>query len=119
MKAVRALTALLMLAGCSQPAPQGAAAAAAAPELRAVEPLKAQYKPVITGFDIKGTMLDVFVDAEAMSEMDGPVEMQMKAHALESWRNAWKSNNAGKHATLHVRLRNYFGEVVFSESAKV
>ena len=119
MKAARALLAILMLAGCSQPAPQSAADAAAAPELRAVEPLKAQYKPVITGFDVNGTTLDVFVDAEAMSEMDGPVETQMKADALKRWRNVWKSNNPGKHATLHVRLRNYFGEIVFSESAKV
>jgi hypothetical protein len=119
MKAARAILALLMLAGCSQPAPQGAADTAAARELRAIEPLKAQYKPVITGFDIKGTTLDVFVDAEAMSEMDAPVEAQMETGALKRWHDAWKSNNAGKHATLHVRLRNYFGEVVFSESAKV
>ncbi len=110
---------LLMLAGCSQPAPQGAANTAAAPELRAVEPLKAQYKPVISSFDAKGTTLDVFVDAEAMSEMDDPVEARMEADALKRWRDAWTSNNAGKHATLRVRFRNYFGEDVFSESAKV
>ncbi len=108
-----------MLAGCSQPAPHGAADAAAARELRAVEPLKAQYKPVITGIDVKGATLDFFVDAELMSEMDGPVEQGMEDQALKRWRLAWTANNPGKHATLHVRFRNYFGEDVFSESAKV
>ena len=113
------MLALLMLAGCSQTAPQGATDAAAPPELRAVEPLKARYKPVITGLDVKGTTLDVFIDAEAMSEMDDPVEARMKTDALKRWQDAWKSHNAGKHATLRVRFRNYFGEEVFSESATV
>jgi hypothetical protein len=119
MKAARAILALLMLAGCSQPAPQGAADTAAAREQSAVAPLKVQYKPVITGFDVKGTTFDIFVDAELMSEMDGPVEQAMEDQALKRWRDAWKSNNPGKHATLHVRFRNYFGEDVYTESAKV
>jgi len=54
-----------------------------------------------------------------MSEMDDPVEARMEADALKRWRDTWTSNNAGKHATLRVRFRNYFGEDVFSESAKV
>jgi len=113
------MLALLILAGCSQPAPQGAADTAAAREVRAIGPLKTEYKPVITSIDAKGTTLEVFVDAEAMSEMDGPVEQAMEDQAPKRWRQAWTANNPAKHATLHVRLRNYFGEVVFSESAKV
>jgi hypothetical protein len=119
MKAARALLAVLMLAGCSQPAAPSSADIAAAREMRTVAPLKMQYKPVITGIDVHGTTLDIFVDRELMSEMDGPVEQAMEDQALKRWRDAWKSNNPGKHATLHVRFRNYFGEDVFSESAKV
>jgi hypothetical protein len=119
MKAARVLLAILMLAGCSQPASSGSGDTADARELRAVEPLKAQYKPVITGIDVKGATLDIFVDAELMSEMDGPVEQAMEDGALKRWRETWKANNPGKHATLHVRFRNYFGEDAYSESAKV
>ena len=113
------MLALLMLAGCSQPAPPSAADTAAVRESRAIEPLKTLYKPVIASIDAKGTTLEVFVDAEAMSEMDDPVEARMEADALKRWREAWKSSNAGKHATLRVRFRNYFGEDVYTESAKV
>lgn len=119
MKALRALLAVLALAGCSQPAAPRAADPAAAREIQAITPLKAQYKPVITGIDVKGTTLDVFIDAEQFSSMDYDVDQAMKAQALKRWREAWKANHPGEHATLRVRLRNYFGEDVFSESAKV
>lgn len=119
MKAASAALALLMLAACSQPAPPGAADKMGAREESAVAPLKAQYKPVITSIDVTGTTLDVFVDAERMSEMDGPVEQAMEDQALKRWRSVWTADNPGKHATLRVRFRNYFGEDVFSESAKV
>ncbi len=108
-----------MLAGCSQPAAPSATDTTATREESAVASLKTQFKPVITGIDAKGTTLDIFVDAELMSEMDGPVEQAMEDQALKRWRDTWKFNNPGKHATLHVRFRNYFGEDVFSESAKV
>ena len=119
MKATRALAALAALTACSQPAPQSAAGAAAAREIAAVQPMKKACNPVITGFDAKGTTLDIFVDAEQLSQMDEPVEDKMKAEALRRWRAAWTANYPGKHATLRVRLRNYFGETEFSESAKV
>ena len=118
MKAFRALLAVLVLAGCSQPA-QNTASDASAREAGAFEPLKAKYKPVITGIDVKGTTLDLFVDADQLISMDEPVEDTMKAEALSRWQKVWKADHPGKHATLRVRLRNYFGETEFSESAKV
>jgi len=118
MKALRALLAVLALAGCSQPAAP-AADPAAAREIQAVAPLKAHYKPVITSIDVRGATLDVFVDAEQFSSMDYDVEQGMKVQALKRWREVWKANHAGQHATVRVRMRNYFGEDVFSESAKV
>lgn len=118
MKAARALVAFLVLAGCSQPA-QNPVGDAASREAGAFDSFKSKYKPVITGIDVKGTTLSVFVDQERMSEMDGPVEQAMEDQALTRWRNLWKSNNPGKHATLHVRFRNYFGEDVYTESAKI
>ncbi len=119
MKATRALLAVLLLAGCSQPAPQSGADAIAAREDTALQPLKAQYKPVINGIDVKGTTLDIFVDADQFNSMDDALQVQMKAQVLKRWSAAWKSNHPGRHATLRVRLRNYFGEELFSESAKV
>jgi hypothetical protein len=119
MKASRALLAAALLAGCSQSAPQSAGDALAARENQALAPLKATYKPAITGIDAKGTTLDLFVDADQLDSMDEPVEDQMKAQALQRWKTVWKADHSGQHATLRVRLRNYFGEEVFSESAKV
>jgi len=118
MKASRLLLAAALLAGCSQTAPQSAADALAARENQALVPLKTQYKPVIAGIDVKGTTLDLFVDADLLNSMDESVEDQMKADALGRWRALWKANHPGKHATLRVRLRNYFGEEIFSESTK-
>jgi len=119
MKASRVLLATALLTGCSQSAPQSAGDALAARENQALAPLKATYKPAITGIDVKGTTLDIFVDADQLESMDEPVEDQMKAQALQRWKTVWKADHPGKHATLRVRLRNYFGEEVFSESAKV
>ena len=118
MKAFRLFLALLMLSGCSQ-APQSSSGGPDTREAAAFEPLKAKYKPVITGIEVKGTTLDLFVDADQLSQMDEPVEDKMKAEALAQWQKVWKADNRGKHATLRVRLRNYFGETEFSESAKV
>lgn len=119
MKASRFLLAAALLAGCSQSAPQSPGDALAARENQALAPLKAKYKPVITGIDAKGTTLDLFVDADQLNSMDEPVEDFMKADALKRWQAIWKAGHPGKHATLRVRLRDYFGEEVFSESAKV
>lgn len=113
------MLAAAFLAGCSQSAPQSADEALAARENQALAPFKAKYKPVITGIDVKGATLDLFVDADQLNSMDEPVEDYMKTEALQRWQALWKSNHPGKHATLRVRLRDYFGEEVFSESAKV
>lgn len=119
MKASRFLLAAALLAGCSQSAPQNPGEALAARENQALAPFKAKYKPVITGVDAKGTTLDLFIDEDQLNSMDEPVEDYMKAEALKRWQALWKADHPGKHATLRVRLRNYFGEEVFSESAKV
>lgn len=119
MKARRLLLAAALLAGCSQSAPQSAGDAVAAREVRGLAAFKAEYKPVITGVDVKGTTLDLFVDADQLNSMDEPVEDQMKSEALKRWQTIWKAGHPGQHATLRVRLRDYFGEEVFSESAKV
>ena len=119
MKASRVLLVAALLAGCSQSAPPSAGDALAARENQALAPLKAAYKPAITGIDAKGTTLDLFVNADQLDSMDEPVEDQMKVQALRRWKSVWKGDHPGKHATLRVRLRNYFGEEVFSESTKI
>lgn len=120
MKVTRALLGMLVLiAGCSQPAPPGAADVTKSREEASLASLKSQYKPVITGIDVKGATLDVFVDNDQLISMDEPAEDQLKSQALARWKKIWVADHRGQHATLHVRLRNYYGETVFSESAKV
>jgi len=52
---------------------------------------------VINGIDVKGTTLDIFVDADQFNSMDDTLEVQMKAQALKRWTAAWKSDHPGRH----------------------
>ena len=118
MKAARAAIAgFLLLAGCSGGTSTNSAAdPAKAREEAAIAPLKAKYSPVIQGIDAGGTRLDVFVDNDQLLSMDETAEDQLKADLLSQWRAAWKAGHPGKHAKLTVRLRNYYGETVFTET---
>lgn len=121
MKTPPALCALALtaaLCACSQPAAPPAHPAADR-ETKAFDSFKGQYKDVITGVNAAGTTLDVFVNLDQMDSMDEDAENMMKAQALQRWRNVWKANHPGKHATLRVRLRDYYGEVQFTETSRV
>jgi hypothetical protein len=81
--------------------------------------LKPRYKDVITGTDVKGQTLTVFVDVNNLQSMDEPAEDQLKADVLANWKKIWSAAHPGKHAKLTVVLRDYFGNEVFTETTRV
>jgi hypothetical protein len=80
--------------------------------------LKSRYKDVITGTDIKGETLVVFVDVNNLYSMDEAAEDAMKADALARWKRIWSASHPGKHAKLTVVLRDYYGNEVFRETTR-
>ncbi len=90
----------------------------AAKEQQQSTALKARYKDVITGTDVKGETLVVFVDVNNLYSMDEPAEDAMKADALARWKRIWSAAHPGKHAKLNVVLRDYYGNEVFRETTR-
>lgn len=80
--------------------------------------LKPRYKDVITGTDVQGNTLVVFVDLNNLYSMDEPAEDAMKADALARWKRIWSEAHPGKHAKLNVVLRDYYGNEVFRETTR-
>jgi hypothetical protein len=78
--------------------------------------LKSRYKNVITGTDVKGETLVIYVDVNELYSMDEPAEDAMKAEALARWKRIWSASHPGKHAKLNVVLRDYYGNEVFTEA---
>ncbi|MHB1550732.1 MAG: hypothetical protein ACYDEU_05235 [Vulcanimicrobiaceae bacterium] len=111
--------ALLLASGCAPNRPPSPAAIARARELQHVARLKSEYKGVVMGVDAKGTLLSVFVDINGLDSMDVDSENSMQAKALQLWREAWSAAHPHRHATLYVRLRDYYGKTVYSEKTKV
>lgn len=108
----------LPLAGCSG-TPGAAQNAHADQQQQQLDALKSRYKDVIMGTDAQGQTLAVYVDVNALDSMDEPVEDTMKADALARWKRAWRQANPGKHGNLRVVLRDYYGNELFSETARV
>jgi hypothetical protein len=80
--------------------------------------LKPRYKGVITGTDVKGNTLTIYVDVDNLNSMDEPAEDAMKADALARWKRIWSAAHPRKHAKLEVVLRDYFGNEVFRETIR-
>jgi hypothetical protein len=80
--------------------------------------LKPHYKDVITGTDVKGETLVIYVDVNNLYSMDEPAEDAMKADALARWKRIWSAAHPGKHAKLNVVLRDYYGNEVFRETTR-
>ena len=72
------------------------------------------YSNAVTGFDIHGTRMDVSIDLNQYSLIDEASDDAIKQDALNRWKDGWRAENPGKHATLTVRLLDYH-----SETAKV
>lgn len=106
------------LAGCAQkPAP--ASDPVAAKEQSALAVLKTKYPNVITGVDVKGRTLIVYVEPNAMYSMDEDSEAAMKAEALERWKKAWTSAHPHEHGVLRMVVNDYFGRELSKSSTTV
>lgn len=106
-----------ILAACSQPA--HSVNPVLAKEQSAVAPLKAKYKDVITGVEVKDRTLILYVEPNAMYSMDEDSEAAMKADALDRWKKAWTSAHPREHGTLHLSVRDYFGRALSTSSVTV
>lgn len=105
------------LAGCAQPA--APTNTVAAREQNAVAPLKAKYKDVITGLEVKDRTLVMYVEPNAMSSMDEDAEAAMKAEALNRWKTAWVKEHPRQHGVLRLDVRDYFGREISTNSTTV
>lgn len=83
------------------------------------EALKPRYKDIVTGTDVKGQTLTVFVDVNNVDSMDEPAEDAMKADTLATWKRIWTASHPGQHGKLTVVLRDYFGNEVYTQSTRV
>jgi hypothetical protein len=106
-----------VLAACSSPAPS--VNPVTAKEQSAVAPLKNTYKDVVTGVDVKGRTLILFVEPNAMYSMDEDAEAAMKADALARWKKAWSAAHPRQHATVRLSVRDYFGRELSSYTAAI
>ena len=80
---------------------------------------RAKYKDAVMGDDVKGTTLILYVDRSNVESMDEPVEDAMIDDVLAHWKPIWSANHRGKHAKLHVSVRDYYGSELSSRSATV
>ena len=114
-----ALALSALLPACSAPNDTGNAGSVTAREQRSADALKARYKDVVTGTDVQGNTLAVFVDVNNMYSMDEQAEIDMKADALAQWKRIWSASHRGKHATLRLSMRDYYGKEVYAASTRV
>jgi len=95
--------------------------AVTAREQRAVDGLglKKRYPDIVTGTDIKGNTLMIYVDVDKLYSMDEDSENAMRADLLKSWKAIWSAAHRGEHATVRISLRDYYGSQVLSDAARV
>ncbi|MGZ3562505.1 MAG: hypothetical protein ACXVAS_11725 [Vulcanimicrobiaceae bacterium] len=106
-------------AGCTSTKPSSAADPVVAQENDSVAALKQKYSGVVQGTDVNGATLRVYIDVDGMSSMDEDAEGAMKQQILAQWKSIWAKNHPGKHGTVIVELRDFQGNPVFTEKAKV
>lgn len=107
VRRVAFVTFACVLAACTQPAPKQDPTLAK--EDAAVAPLKAKYKDVITGTEVRDRTLIMYVEPNAMYSMDEDAEAAMKADALQRFKVAWTRTHPHRHAVLRLDVRDYFG----------
>jgi hypothetical protein len=110
---------LLMLALVTACAPHPSAQEQiGANEAAALAPLRAKYPSIVVAFDLKGTRLDVSIDANGYISTGDDVVNAFKARALRDWRAAWSAAHPHQHALLTVRLVDFVGRTWVTEHTK-
>ena len=111
-----ALALPVILTACSSPINQSPNDAVTARELQAVSDLKTRYKDVVTGTEVQGRTLVVYIDVDNMYSMDEDAEAAMKAQELVEWKRVWSAAHPHQHAVLHLTLRDYYGKEIYASS---
>jgi hypothetical protein len=110
------------LTGCTS---SGTATASSDPlvarEQRAVDAmhLKQQYKDVVMGSEVKGQTLVLYVDVNNLYSMDEDSEGAMRTDTLARWKHIWQTAHPHKRGTLRLSLRDYYGNEVTGDTARV
>jgi hypothetical protein len=110
------------ITGCSS---QENATASADPvvarEQRAVDALrlKQNYKDVVMGTDVKGETLVVYVDVNNLYSMDEQSEDELRSQTLAHWKRIWSAAHPNKHVKLRLSLRDYYGNEVTGDTARL
>jgi hypothetical protein len=108
--------------GCSS---SGRATASADPvatrEQRAVDDLrlKQNYKDIVMGTDVKGETLVVYVDVNNLYSMDEQAEDALRSQTLEHWKRIWSAAHPHRHMKLRLSLRDYYGNELTGDTARV
>lgn len=116
LRLVIAAAAIAAFASCSSPSPQEAAQNQ---ELATLTPLKQKYQDVVMGFDFKpGETLVVSLDLNNYNGMGDDDQDAMKKTIAATWRKAWLDAHPGQHATIHLKLMDFIGRTVGTETIK-
>ena len=130
MSILRGAVAMVMVAailgsaitGCSWGVKATASAdPAAAREQKAVDALrlKQNYKDVVMGTEIKGATLVIYVDVNNLYSMDEQDEEALRSQTLEHWKRIWRAAHPHGHMKLRLSLRDYYGNEVTGDTARV
>lgn len=112
------MIASLLLAGCAHGTPPPPTTEER--EIAALQPIFDKNKrDVLTGYDVKGTAFLISADAEKWSEQDEDAELALRARMLSAWKHTWSKYHPNKHAALTVLFRNYYGQEIVSEKARI
>lgn len=112
-----AAAAIVLLSACSSPSPQEATQNQ---ELATLTPLKQKYQDVVTGFDFKpDETLVVSLDINNYNGMGDDDQAAMKKTIVATWRKAWQEAHPGQRATIHLKLMDFIGRTIGTETIKV
>lgn len=111
-----AAAAIVTLAACASPSPQEATQNR---ELATLTPLKQKYQDVVTGFDFKpDETLVVSLDINNYNGMGDDDQAAMKKTIAATWRKAWQDAHPGEHATIHLKLMDFIGRTIGTQTIK-
>lgn len=102
---------LCALAACAAPAPKAAADPVQAREQSAVDSLhlKNRYKDIVSGAEVKGNDLILYVDQNAFQSMDDAAADAMITKTFAQWKPIWRVSHPRAHGKLRVSVRNFYG----------
>jgi hypothetical protein len=113
---VIAAAAIVMLAACASPSPEEATQNQ---ELATLAPLKQKYLDVVTGFDFKpDETLIVSLDINNYNGMGDDDQDAMKKTIAATWRKAWQEAHPERHATIHLKLMDFIGRTIATQTIK-